>query len=245
MAIAFIAVFVLLKEPESVSAEQPKVPITASFQALRNPALRTLALTALCYNFAFFVLLAYSPYPIEAAAAAAGKDFGAHELGLVFFGWGMAVAVTSVVVAPILTRRLGIKRVLFAMFVLLALAEAVLALAVGDETLLILAVIVAGLFIGVLNTTLTEAVMEATDLPRNIASGTYSGVRFFGGALAPTVAGPIAATVGAGAPYWLGVAALGAAIVILLVSDRHLSSLTHRPHQSARQEAADIIMGDA
>src|SRR5699024_9277046 len=71
-------------------------------------ALRTLALTAIFYNFAFFVLLAYSPFPLEAAAAAHGAEFGALGLGGVFFGWGVALAITSVFVAPLLTRRLGL-----------------------------------------------------------------------------------------------------------------------------------------
>ena len=38
--------------------------------------------------------------------------FGAHELGLVFFGWGLALAITSVLVAPVLTRRFGLRPVL-------------------------------------------------------------------------------------------------------------------------------------
>src|SRR5699024_9675576 len=75
---------------------------------LAIPALRTLALTAIFYNFAFFVLLAYSPFPLEAAAAAHGLEFGALAIGGVFFCWGTGLAITSVFVAPLLTRRLGL-----------------------------------------------------------------------------------------------------------------------------------------
>src|SRR5690606_8362509 len=105
MAIALIALLVLLGRP----AEQPRpVSFTATFAALRNPALLVLGIGALCYNFGFFSLLAYSPFPLEEAAHAAGVgEFGAHELGLVFFGWGLCVAITSVFVAPLLTRRFG------------------------------------------------------------------------------------------------------------------------------------------
>jgi len=60
-------------------------------------ALLTLGLAALFYNFGFFSLLAWSPFPLEQAAHAAGvAEFGAHELGLIFCGWGIALAVTSV-----------------------------------------------------------------------------------------------------------------------------------------------------
>ena len=58
--------------------------------------------------------------------------------------------------------------------------------------MLIVGIVVGGLFLGVMNTVLTESVMEATDLPRAVASSTYSGVRFVGGAVAPALAGVIA-----------------------------------------------------
>jgi hypothetical protein len=42
-------------------------------------------------------------------------------------------------------------------------------------------IIVGGLLLGLMNTILTESVMEATDLPRSVASSAYSAVRFLGG----------------------------------------------------------------
>ena len=54
-------------------------------------------------------------------------SFGAHELGLIFCGWGIALAVTSVFVAPVLTRRFGRRRTLYAMLGALAIVMAVLA----------------------------------------------------------------------------------------------------------------------
>ncbi|MEU5873838.1 MFS transporter [Glycomyces sp. NPDC047369] len=240
MAIALVAIVVLLKGP---IAKPAPVPLTAGFTALRDPALRTLAITALFYNYAFFTLLAYSPYPIEAAAAKSGLDFGAHELGLVFFGWGAAVAVTSVFAAPILTRRFGLLPVLYSMFALLGVALAVMGIGVTSAPLLITVVILAGLFLGVLNTALTETVMEATTLPRGVASSTYSGVRFLGGAIAPAVTGTIAETWGDGAPYWLAVTALAIAITVLALGRNTLAHLTH-PHQDAETEAQLITVGD-
>ena len=44
------------------------------------------------------------------------------------------------------------------------------------------------IFLVVMNTVLTESVMEATDLPRSVASSSYSAVRFLGGAAAPPLA---------------------------------------------------------
>jgi predicted MFS family arabinose efflux permease len=86
--------------------------------------------------------------------------------------------------------------------------------------------------------------MEATDLPRQVASSTYSGIRFLGGAIAPAVSGPIASALGAQAPYWLGAASLVVAIVVLACSAPRLRTIG-RPHESAAEEAATISAGDA
>lgn len=249
MGVALIAILVLLRRPVPASGSEQaegstRVSFLASFRALRNPALRSLSIVALFYNFGFFVLLAYSPYPMEAAAKAAGLDFGAHELGLVFFGWGLALAITSVLVAPVLTRKRGLRPVLFAMLAGLMVCLALLAIFVHSLPGLISVVIVSGLLLGVMNTALTEAVMEATDLPRNVASSTYSGVRFMGGAVAPAVAGPLAELLGAGSPYWAGVGAVAVAIAVLGVSGRHLAEIGHS-HETAIGDAAAISAGDA
>ncbi|WP_434143180.1 MFS transporter [Leucobacter sp. gxy201] len=243
MGIAMIAIIAMLRTPQGAPAPQ-RVSIAASLRALRHPALLALAAVALFYNFGFFVLLAYSPYPMEAAAAAHGQEFGAHELGLVFFGWGLALAITSVLVAPMLTRRFGLRPVLFAMLSGLAVCLVLLGLLVEHLTGLIAVVIAAGLLLGVMNTALTEAVMEATDLPRNVASSAYSGVRFIGGAVAPAVAGPIAVAFGAGVPYWVGAASVVVAIVVLMLSGHRLAHIG-RSHESEVGEAAAIAVGDA
>lgn len=243
MAIGFVAIIALLRNPKKTSSQPvEKHALTAGFKALKDPALRVLAFTALFYNFAFFVLLAYSPYPLEAAAAKSGTEFGAHELGFVFFGWGVALAVASVFLAPVLTRRFGLRPVLFTMLGLLAVTMACAAVWHESVVALIVFIVIAGLFQGVMNTALTETVMEATSLPRSIASSTYSGVRFIGGAVAPAVAGPLSDTVGAGAPYWTAVLTLAVSIIVLAFGGHRLAKVT-RPHETAEAEAEAITRG--
>lgn len=250
MAVALVAILVFLRAPArgagSVDSEPraARVSVFAAFKALRHPALLALCAVAVFYNFGFFVLLAYSPYPIEAAASAAGSTFGATELGWVFFGWGLALAVTSVFVAPVLTRRFGLRPVLFTMLAGLTICLSLLAVFVGSVTGLIAVVIVSGALLGIMNTALTEAVMEATDLPRSVASSAYSGVRFMGGAIAPAVAGPIAAAAGSAAPYWVGAASLALAIVALAAFGHNLSHIG-RSHENAVGEAEVLAAGDA
>lgn len=222
MAIGFIAIAVLLRKP----ANDPEpVSLTAGLNALKDPALLTLGAVAFFYNYGFFTLLAYSPYPIDEAAAASGSDFGATELGFVFFGWGLALALSSVFVAPRLTRRFGLIPVICTILGGFAVLLTALGFRVNSLTALIVLVIVAGIFIGVFNTVLTEAVMEATDLPRNVASSTYSGLRFLGGAIAPAVTGPLSTAFGNGVPYWVGAASLVVSLTILYAGRRTLTRI--------------------
>lgn len=243
MAIALVAIIGFLKLPDQ-APNANRISISASFKALRNPALLALSITAVFYNFGFFVLLAYTPFPLEAAAQAVGLEFGATELGYVFFGWGLALAITSVLVAPPATRKFGLRPVLFTMLSALAVLLGAMAMFHNQLTVLIVLVIVAGLVLGVMNTALTEAVMEATDLPRNVASSTYSGVRFLGGAIAPAVAGPLAAAAGAPAPYWLGAGAVLVAILVLALAGHKLSHIG-KAHESLEEIGEDVLVGDA
>lgn len=222
MAIGFVAIAALLRKP----AATPKpVAFTAGIRALREPALLTLGAVAFFYNYGFFTLLAYSPYPIDEAAAAAGSDFGATELGFVFFGWGLMLALSSVFLAPRLTRSFGLLPIICTILAGFAILLVGLGFGVENLTLLVVLVIVAGIFIGIFNTVLTEAVMEATDLPRSVASSTYSGLRFLGGAIAPAVSGPLADAFGAGVPYWFGAAALLVSLGILYGGRQNLTRI--------------------
>ena len=127
--------------------------------------------------------------------------------------------------APRLVQWLGLFPVLNLILGGFGVLLACLGFAALHLTAVVTLVIIAGIFIGVFNTVLTEAVMEATHLPRNVASSTYSGLRFLGGAIAPAVSGPLAAALGAGVPYWFGAASLALSLAILLVGKRNLGRL--------------------
>lgn len=243
MAVGFIAVASLLrKEPRPA-----RVSPLASLKALGHPALRTLAIVAFFYNFAFFTLLAYSPFPLEAAAKTIGVEFGALQIGWTFFGWGMALAITSVFVSPILTRKVGLIPTLVGTLILLALVMLALAVVHTSMVGLISLIVVGGLLLGIMNTALTETVMEATDLPRGVASSAYSGVRFLGGAISSAAAGPIAAALGAAVPYEVAAASIAISIIVLVTGRRHLSHVLQAEQEqplSAEDEARAITAGD-
>ncbi|MET9711016.1 MFS transporter [Nocardiopsis alba] len=211
MAIGFIAVSVLLRSGD----ERPTpMPISAPFKALREPGLLVLACAALFYNIGFFVLLAYTPFPL-------GLD--EMGLGLTFFGWGLGLAVTSVFLAPALTSRWPRTHILWTTLLLLALDLVAAGLFISSTPGLITCIVVGGLLLGVLNTVLTESVMEASDLPRAVASSSYSAVRFLGGAAAPPAASAIAQALSPGAPMYAAAASVTIAALIVLGGRRILN----------------------
>jgi len=231
MAVAFIAIMVLLDRSDDAA----RVPMrfSAPFRALRNPALAVLATTALFYNIGFFVLLAYTPFPL-------GLD--AIGLGLVFFGWGLSVAVTSVWIAPLLTARLKRTTVLAIVLPLLALDLLGAAFFVSSTVGLIVAVVVGGMLLGVNNTVLTEAVMEATDLPRSVASSAYSSVRFLGGAIAPPIATELARIFLPSTPYIFAAASVLVAALVVILGRRRLARID-APAETPLEEAHAISAG--
>ena len=90
----------------------------------------------------------------------------------------------------------------------------VMAVATEDKAVLATCVVVAGLFIGINNTLITETVMKAAPVERGVASAAYSFVRFSGAAMAPWLAGVLGEQVNVHMPYWVGAAAvlLGAGV---------------------------------
>ena len=215
MAIGFIAIATLLrKDPEG---KLTPTPLSAPFRALAIPSLGFLAAAALFYNIGFFVLLAYTPFALVPLGVSS-----AISLGFIFFGWGVSLAVTSVWVAPLLTRWLPRTRVLWIIMPLLAADLAAAGLAIHSVVGLIVCVIVGGLLLGILNTVLTECVMEATDLPRAVASSAYSGVRFLGGAIAPPAATILAATFTAATPFYAAAISVLVATALIMIGHRYL-----------------------
>ncbi|MBB5785736.1 MFS transporter [Jiangella mangrovi] len=211
MTIALIATAVLV-EPQPLPAR--RTGLAEPLRALRHRGLLAMSLTALCYNWAFFTVLGYAPFPM---------GLGAIELGLVFTGWGLLVAVFSVFGAPWLQRRLGIARTLYANLACFAVVVLVIAIWTDHVPVLVTAVIVAGVFIGINNTVTTQAVMTVSPVDRPVASAAYGFVRFIGGGLAPFAAGKLVEATNVHVPFFLGAAVLLVGIAILATARDHLA----------------------
>ncbi|WP_300593264.1 MFS transporter [Microbacterium sp.] len=232
MAIAFIAVAVLVR---GTGERRTPIPLSAPIRALRTPALAVLAAAALFYNIGFFILLAFSPFPL---------GFGAMGIGLTFFGWGVALAITSVWVAPALARRMPRTAIMQAVLALLAVDLLVAGLLVESAAALVTCIVVGGLLLGVMNTVLTESVMEATDHPRAVASSAYSAVRFLGGAAAPPLAALLWHAFSASVPYYVAAVAVLVSGLIILLGRGALTRIDGHV-ADVQEEGAAVLIGDA
>ena len=232
MAIAFVAIIVLLPE---MPKPQHHTSIVAPFKALRHRGLLLVSITALLYNFGFFTLLAYTPFPL---------DMGTYAIGFIFFGWGLLLALASVFFAPRLQRRFGTVPMIATALGLFAADLAVMAIWTDQKPVLIVCTVLAGFFLGVNNTLITEAVMISAPVERSTASAAYSFVRFVGGAIAPWLAGKLGES-HAALPFWVGAAATAVGVIVFLAGRSALSHVDdHEPSEHSPAEAEAITVGD-
>jgi len=135
---------------------------------------------------------------------------------------------------------------MIACLALFALDLAVMALLAETEAVVAVGIVLAGAFLGVNNTLVTEAVMGAAPVERPVASAAYSFVRFTGGAVGPFVALKLAEHVDVHAPFWFGAAAVAVGVVVALSGARTVNRALHgAPASHSEGEAAAIAVGDA
>ena len=231
MLIALVTTWVTLPDTRP---DTPPTSFSAPLRALRHRGLATVAVTALLYNFGFFTLLAFTPFPL---------DLSARGTGLVFFGWGLFLAIASVFIAPRVQRRIGTVAGIVVALTGFALVLAAMAVWTDEKSVLIVGVVVAGGFLGVNNTLITETVMTVAPVERGVASAAYSFVRFAGGAVAPYLAGRLGEQ-SLHLPFWVGSLAVFAAVGVLLSGRRFLRAVDHEVDPvGSREEAEALTVG--
>ncbi|ULN45743.1 MFS transporter [Mycolicibacterium goodii] len=234
MALGLVVTAFLLPE---TPRPQHATTLVDPFRALRHRGLFGVGLTALLYNFGFFTLLAFTPFPL---------DMTAHQIGLIFFGWGVALAFTSVVVAPRLQHRFGTLPTLLVNLLVMSVTLVVMALGADNKVVLATSVVVAGLWCGINNTLITETVMKAAPVERGVASAAYSFMRFCGAAVAPWLAGVLGEQISVHLPYWVGAAAVAAGAAVLYVTRSHLTGVDAEESEldELTDEATAVTVGN-
>ncbi|MCP2168881.1 MFS transporter [Goodfellowiella coeruleoviolacea] len=189
MAVALVLCAVFLNS--DAREARARVRIADPLRALGHGGLLRTALGSALYTAAFFTVLAWTPFVL---------NYTAVQVGLIFFGWGVCVAVAGVVLAPKLAGRLGERHATVVSVIGYAVLMAVLA--VPSKPVLVVAVIVSGVVSGLLNTLFTGTAMSISPAPRQVASAGYNFCRWLGGAAAATLVGHLAEWFGsAHAPF--------------------------------------------
>jgi MFS family permease len=205
MALSFVSVFAGVGSTPPVERSE-RISLSAPLRALAEKRLLAGAVIALLYNFGFFMLLAYTPLPL---------DLGVHELGAVFFGWGVLVALGAIFCAPALTARLPLLPLLAAAFAMLAVDLLIIGLGIHDKAVMVVAIIASGLVLGIANAVLSNLLLGLSSADTSIAASGTNFVRFAGGAIAPFLAGKLSEHVNAEAPLYVGAAAVAVGVVLI------------------------------
>jgi ACDE family multidrug resistance protein len=204
MACALVLCATLLPRDEPTRAG---VSLAAPIRALRHRGLLTVSLSAFFYNYGFFTILAWTPFVL---------GWGPTPIGVLFFGWGLLVAFSSVVAAPRLAARIGEVRAMMwtlGVFALLMLADAI-----GSHSVVATVTVLAGACCGLLNTFYTGAAMSVSDAPRPVASAGYNFLRWFGGGIGAFLVSRIAEWTGDDQlPFLVAVAVVALGAVVLLI----------------------------
>ena len=213
MAVAYLSLTVLMPKSNGEKQEKVNISILEPFRAMKHRSLVVFGLTACLYNFGFFTLLAYAPFVM---------GLNEHGLGLVFLGWGILLALTSVFMAPKLQKWMGTIKSMSIMLIVFALLLLAMGIWTSNQWVVILAVILSGAVSGNNNTLITTAVMNAAPIERPTASASYSFLRFIGGAIAPFLAGKLAEIYNPHVPFIVGGSFVLLSVLLIVFNHIHV-----------------------
>jgi MFS family permease len=208
MAVALVLCATTL--PADHGGRRDPIRLLDPLRALRHGGLLRTSTGSALYTAAFFTVLAWSPFVLE---------WSAVQIGLIFFGWGLCVAVSGVLLAPKLAARLGERAATVASVI--GYAVLVLLMAVPSKPVLVVAVVLSGVVSGLLNTLFTGTAMSVSPAPRPVASAGYNFLRWFGGAVAATLVGHVAEWLGSPhAPFVVAAVLCAVAAGLLSIGSR-------------------------
>lgn len=226
MAVAFISLITLmpkLKEHKTQTTVKSSPSLLDPFRAMNNHAIVTFGIIGFLYNFGFFTLLSYAPFVM-------GLD--AYGIGLVFLGWGILLAITSIFVAPKLQHKFGTIRSMSVILTLFAVLLLIMGIWVSTQWVIIVSIILSGAFIGNNNTLITTGVMHASAIDSSTVSAAYSFLRFIGAAIAPALAGILSVIFSPHIPFIVGGFFVIGAVIFLLLNRKHIQHVDKTEEKS-------------
>ena len=229
-----LALLVLIAKLPATPPPAEKTPLSAPLRVLTHKGFFGISTSALFYNFAFFTILAFTPFIL---------NYGAYGIGAVFFGWGVALAIFSVFVAPMIQNRVGTANTTLLTLAGLLIDLVLIGIFASHTAVAIALIVIAGALLGINNTMYTEMAMTVSDSPQPVASAAYNFVRWMGGAITPIAATSLGEHFGASVPYFVASGTLVFAILILLNSRNYIE--VHEPdHVDTADTQADESRAD-
>jgi MFS transporter, ACDE family, multidrug resistance protein len=228
MACAFVAISTQLKPTPPPPREQ-RIRLADPLKALSHGGLLAGSIVALLYNFGFFTLLAYTPLPLK---------MGVHQLGFIFFAWGVLLAIGAIFVAPRLLRRFTAVPLLIIVMVLVSADLLLIGFGIHSKPVMIVGIVASGMVLGAGNALMSTVLMGVSHTSPAIGASATNFVRFVGGAAAPFLAGKLSEHVSIGAPLFMGAGAVVVGGVVLAATRRLLSA---GPVPQAQSEASAEI----
>lgn len=210
--------------PADHRQQRQRIRLLDPLRALRHGGLLRTSVGSALYTAGFFTVLAWAPFVLE---------FGSIAIGIVFFGWGICVAVAGVTLAPRMAARFG--EVPSTVIAVLAYAVLLAVMAFGSKPVVAVAVVLSGLASGLLNTLFTGTAMSVSSAPRPVASAGYNFCRWLGGAAAATLVGQVAGWFG-----WTQAPFAVAAVLCVLAAGLLLTHLKVANSRSVPEEAAVV-----
>jgi predicted MFS family arabinose efflux permease len=208
LVLAAAALLLLLLMPAGQRTDGG-VDVLAPFRLLARPGFLVLGVLAIGYNAAFLTLFSFSPFALALPTA---------QVGLVYFGWGLALVVGSLALAAPVHARLGTRGGLVAAIASFGVVLAGMALGAHLTLAVATGVVISGVLIGIGNSLLTDAVMtSAAPDDSAVRSAAYNFLRNAPPAVAPWVAGRLYEAHDVHAPYVFAMVAAGVAVTVLLV----------------------------
>lgn len=188
--LAFLLVAFFVYEPGSKSTRKVAGKEELLHLFSYKPFIRV-AVSAMLYYYGFFVVLAYSPLIMKLSAI---------SLGLVFFGWGLCLAYGSAILSHQLETKYEPEQILPYSLSIFAVLLALL-FVIDSTPAAIVLIILSGLVSGLNNALFTSYSMSISPYERNITSGVYNFVRWFGAGVAPVLSGVLGQTVSTRTPF--------------------------------------------
>ncbi len=215
--IALLLVNFNVKEPKEKQAKK-----TAGIKEMAHlitylPFL-LVALSGMFYNYGFFTVLAYSPLVIHLSAI---------ELGFIFFGWGLCLAYGSAILSHKLEAKYTPRSILCWALPTFAIVL-ILLFVIHVMWIQIVLVILSGLVSGLNNALFTTYAMESSPYARNVTSGVYNFVRWFGAGLAPILSGVFGEKLFLQAPFGISGIIVFIGFLLLLVPIKKASTVENK-----------------